>query len=488
MTNARSPLRRFTLVLLLLLLSANIASAQFRAGIQGTVTDPSGAPLPGAIVVVKSQETNVSREATTSEAGFYRVSSLPPGVYTVTVSLAGFKDRVVQDVRVSAEQVRGLDLTIELGGVEETVTVTAVGALQTENAEISGTLTTVEIQKLPQANRDPYELVRLTPGVFGLGARDAGGNSISFPNSSGPGGSNSLFDTENGVPVSANGQRITANSFQIDGVNVNSQAWGGRAIITPNQESVKEIRVLASTYSAENGRNSGAMVQVVSQNGTNEFHGSAVFKRNTPGLNAYQKWGGPHGEAPRRVDKRLSQFGGSLGGPIVKDKLFFFLSYEGVRQTRDTIAAAWVETPQFVDLVRSRRPNSIAARIFGVPDMTPPRVVNVLPRNCASLGLPDPRQCATLPGGLDIGSPAGALGQLVSDPTGGGLDGIPDIQFAEIRFPEKSNAQQFNARIDYQLTKDDLVAFSMYFVPVTNEFNASWAGQGRPVLDFTSAR
>ena len=107
-----------------------------------------------------------------------------------------------------------------------------------------------------------------------------------MPNQDGPGGSsNSVFATENQVPISANGQRVEANNFQLDGVTAMSQAWGGAAVVTPNQESVKEIRVSSSSYSAEFGRNTGAQIQVVSQNGTNLFHGSAVFKRNTPGLN-----------------------------------------------------------------------------------------------------------------------------------------------------------------------------------------------------------
>ena len=135
-----------------------------------------------------------------------------------------------------------------------------------------------------------------------------------MPNQDGPGGSsNSVFATENQVPISANGQRVEANNFQLDGVTAMSQAWGGAAVVTPNQESVKEIRVSSSSYSAEFGRNTGAQIQVVSQNGTNLFHGSAVFKRSTPGLNTEQQWGGPHGETPQRVNQRLSQTAASIG-------------------------------------------------------------------------------------------------------------------------------------------------------------------------------
>src|SRR6185436_16870872 len=147
---------------------------------------------------------------------------------------------------------------LEAGVISEVVTVQADNAgLQTEDPSLGKTISTDEILKLPQTGRDPYELARLTPGVFGAGARTSGGNSQGFPNTSGPGGSNSsIFQTENQVPISGNGQRISANNFQIDGSSVNSQTWGGAAVITPSQESVKEVQVTSSTYSAEDGRNS----------------------------------------------------------------------------------------------------------------------------------------------------------------------------------------------------------------------------------------
>ncbi len=117
------------------------------------------------------------------------------------------------------------------------------------------------------------------------------------------------------MQISANGQRLSANNFMIDGVSVNSFNWGGAALVTPNQESIKEVRVLSATYSAEDGRNSGAQVKVVSQNGTNDFHGSAFFKYNSPKLNAFNKFGGP-GAPPVRVNDYIRQFGGSIGGPL----------------------------------------------------------------------------------------------------------------------------------------------------------------------------
>jgi hypothetical protein len=449
----------------------NTAAAQFRAGIQGTVTDASGASVPGATVVVKNEETGVTNETVSGEAGFYRVSGLAPGRYRVAVSLSGFKEGVAEHVNVGAEEVRGLDLKLEAGDIKEAITVTASSAtLRTESAEIAGTLSTVEIQRLPQVGRDPYELVRLTPGVFGLGARSGTGDAVRLPNQQGPGGSNnSVFQTENQVPISANGQRVEGNNFQLDGVTAMSQAWGGAAVVTPNQESVKEIRVVSSTYSAENGRNTGATIQVVSQNGTNDFHGSAVFKRNTPGLNAYQKWGGPHGEAPQRVNQRLSQTAGSIGGPLRKSKAFFFFSYEGVRRHQNSLGTVWVETPELVAAIKSQRSNSIAAKVLSYPGMTP-RIVSVLETK-------------------DVGSLTGSLGQAVASANGGGLDGVADIQRVQIEGFNKTDARQFNARVDFSVTRNDMLAFSTYVVPNDTDFNEATGGNnGRPFGDFTSAR
>ncbi|MFL6215191.1 MAG: carboxypeptidase regulatory-like domain-containing protein, partial [Blastocatellia bacterium] len=244
---------------MLLLLVSLTASAQFKATIQGTVTDNSGAVVSGATVTVVNLETNKTTTTTTTDEGFYRVGGLPPGRYTVTAELTGFKRAVIENVTVQAEEPRGVDLKLEAGQVSEAVTVTAgneVAPLQTENADVTRAITRQEILRIPQVGRDPYELIRLAPGVFGSGARSGSGGSVGLPNTTGPGGSNnSIFQTENQVPISANGQRLSANNFMIDGVSVNSQTWGGAAIITPNQESVKEIQVLSSTYSGEDGRN-----------------------------------------------------------------------------------------------------------------------------------------------------------------------------------------------------------------------------------------
>src|ERR1051326_6341889 len=216
---------RYKLLLLLLCLSAVPSYAQFKASIQGTVTDAQGNAVVGAKVTVTNLATAISRDIVTNDQGFYRVPELAPGTYSVTVEASGFKKSFSQDVLVQAEEPRGFDVMLEVGAVTEQVTVAASAeGLQTEDANISGTLSQQQIERLPQFCRDPYELVRLSPGVFGDGARLGDGRSAGFPNgaganngSGGPGASNqSIFATENQQPISSDGQRVTANDYTID--------------------------------------------------------------------------------------------------------------------------------------------------------------------------------------------------------------------------------------------------------------------------------
>ncbi|MEP6923878.1 MAG: carboxypeptidase-like regulatory domain-containing protein, partial [Pyrinomonadaceae bacterium] len=192
-----------TFSLLLVVMLTTTAHAQFRAAVQGVVTDSAGAIVADAAVTLTSNETSRTQTTTSGSDGFYRFSSLAPGSYTLTAEKAGFKKQVFDDVAVSAENVQGFDVTLTAGGVSEVVTVTTEQpALETEDANIRKTITTEEVLRLPQAGRDPYELARLAPGVFGAGARGSGGASSNLPNTSGPGGSNvGIFATENQVQI-----------------------------------------------------------------------------------------------------------------------------------------------------------------------------------------------------------------------------------------------------------------------------------------------
>lgn len=487
--------RTFVSGLSILVLSISV-SAQFKAGIQGTVKDTSGALVPDATITLTNSETGKIQAAISNDEGFYRFTNLAPGKYKIKVEQTGYKQSTIDNVVVNAEGIQGIDLALEPGEVSANVTVDSdtVALLRTEDANVDRAITTQEVRQLPQNGRDPYELARLTPGVFGDGARAGNGTSVNLPNTTGPGGSNnSIFQTENQVPISANGQRLSANNFTIDGVSVNSYNWGGAAIVTPNQEAVKEIRVLSASYSAEDGRNSGAQIKVVSANGGNDVHGSAFFKYNSPKLNAFNKYGGPRA-APVRVNDYVRQFGGSIGGPLPlphfgeggpttfwgKNKSFFFFSYEGLRNNVTNTSIAFVETPEYRQLVQQLRPDSVTARVLSASGMTP-RIINVLPQTCGNFGN-DPTRCRVVAGGLDIGSPTGARGQYVASAQGGGFDGVPDIQQVQFELPGRNEGNQYNLRLDFTPNSSDSFTFSTFLTSLNNLGSDGGAG-GRPIAD-----
>src|SRR5712691_1439728 len=265
---------RFLLISTILTFVSSSALAQYGASLEGTVTDKSGAVISGATVTVTDQATSVSHSTVTGPSGFYRITGLPPGGYRVDVEAASFKKSSRSDIQVGSEAASAANVTLENGSTTETVEVTsAAPPLQTEDANVQGTISQIEVESLPEINRDPYELLRLAPGVFGDGARLGDGRSSGFPNgsggnggSAGPGGSNTaIFQVENQQPISANGMRVTSNDYLVDGVGVNSLEWGGAAVITPSIESVQEITVLSNDYDASDGRSSGAHIKTVTK-------------------------------------------------------------------------------------------------------------------------------------------------------------------------------------------------------------------------------
>src|SRR6266487_6071305 len=177
------PVRLF-LCGIFLFLAAATASAQFKAGVQGTVTDSTGGLVPEAKITLTNTETNQTQEALTSGEGFYRFTGLAPGKYKLLAEKAGFKKQILENVVVGAEAVQGVNIVLTTGEVSESVTITTetTQILETENANVSRALSTQEIRQLPQNGRDPYELLRLTPGIFGDGARGSNGSAVNLPN------------------------------------------------------------------------------------------------------------------------------------------------------------------------------------------------------------------------------------------------------------------------------------------------------------------
>ncbi len=484
-----------TLFAALLIGLAPALHAQFSATLSGTVTDPTGAVVPNATVVLTNPATHGQKTTSTSASGFYSFAELQPGTYTVTVSAQGFRSQTFAAVGVSAELPRGLNVRLQVGSAGETVTVSGnqTPILNTSNADIATTISSREVTRLPTFGRDPYELLRTSVGITGEGARSGSGGAIQLPNNQSQNQSNyGIFQTENQIQISAAGQRVTSNTYDIDGVSVDSLLHGGSAVVTPSIESVDQMTVKASNYDATLGYNVGAHVLTVTKSGANDLHGSAFFQYDEPGLNAYQPYGGPTSTPgvfarPTRDDLQQREWAASLGGPILKNKLFWFASYEEAKSTLQSFSETYVPTPQWYAGLASARPSGLVASTLSKP-LGQARVYAVLPGSCTALQT----ECAPAGNGFDVGSFGGADGQYLSTTntdgtpaspnlyTGAGLDGVPDLEFAQIDTPSQYRGVQLHERTDWFITPRDQL-FGEIFTQKLDQM--SYDSQGGAALD-----
>ena len=483
--------RNFSLITLLAVTFLVIAAqAQFRASLRGTVTDSQGAVVPGATVTLVNTDTNNTMVSTSDANGIYDFNALSPAPYRITVEKEGFDKKVLEHVQIIPEQLNSLNLQLDLGQVQTTVTVSGTTqALDTETATLSGTITSNQIQHMPSFNRDVFQLAQLAPGVFGDASQNGGGGSYTLPGAQGVSGSGNtaagVFQIENAPQIQSAGGQELANSVTIDGISTVSAVWGGASVITPSEDSVQDMKVVSNNYDAENGRFSGAQIQVTSKGGTNQLHGSAFFKASRPGLNAYQAWNGTNSDNPgtpaerglNRNDARFNNYGGSLGGPILKNKVFAFFNWETSPLTEVATAQGWYETSQFDSSAAPA--GSVASTYLTFPGNAVSGG-SILSKSCVNIGLIEGVNCNTEPGGLDVGSPL-KTGLGLQDLTyggsptapgvGGGLDGIPDIAFFNSLNPTTVSQSQYNGRLDADVTGKDRISFTIYWVPTeTTDF------------------
>lgn len=486
MSSSTSSALRTVSMFVCILLFASLAQAQYRASLRGTVTDTQGLVVPGATVTLVDTDTNRTIVSTSDSNGIYNFNALSPSNYRITVEHPGFNKKVLEHVQIIPEQLNSLDLQLEVGQVVETVTVSdTTQALDTETATVSGTITSNQIQHMPSFNRDVFQLAQLAPGVFGDASQGGGGGSFNLPGNQGPGGTaggaGGIFETENGPQIQNGGGQYETNSITVDGISTVSAVWGGTSIITPSEDSVGDMKVVSNSYDAENGRFSGAQIQVTSKSGSNQVHGSAFFKASRPGLNAYQRWNGvgsdnpgtPQSRGLNRDENRFNQYGGSLGGPIWKNHIFGFFSWETSPLKAVSTSQGWYETSQFASSAAAS--GSIAAKYLSFPGAGV-AANGIIARTCASVALVEGVNCATVSGGLDLGSPLKtglgrqdlSYGGNSNTPgTGGGLDGIPDLAYFNSLNPTTTSQSQYNGRVDADLTQKDRLGFTIYWVPVT---------------------
>ncbi|MGA7849628.1 MAG: TonB-dependent receptor [Terriglobales bacterium] len=336
--------RIVALVVVVLCLTAVSYAQLTSATLVGSVRDQGGAIIVGATVTVRNLATNETRSDVTTAAGLYRISDLPAASYEVRAEKPGFKTTLTSDVTLHVGETTHVDLTLSVGMVKETVEVQDVPVLV--NTEDSGTTNIVEekqVEELPLVRRNIYQLPVLEPGTAPT--------RILMPTYY----NNSVYD----MGFISYGKNIRSANFMLDGAPNNDNGLGGIPAVAPILDAVQEFQVSTNDFAREFGRNFGADINIATKSGTNNLHGSTwEFIRNTA-VNARNYF-----DLSKPSPVIQNQFGFTVGGPIRKDKTFWFLAYEGFREVRGTTRDVQVETPQLRSYVAANFPNSVANYLF----------------------------------------------------------------------------------------------------------------------------
>ncbi|MBA3639516.1 MAG: TonB-dependent receptor [Acidobacteria bacterium] len=337
------------------------AYAQATGTISGLVTDQTGGVMPGVAVEVTNTDTNQTRSAVTGTDGFYTVPLLQPGPYGVKATLQGFRVTLREGVRVTVESTSRVDLALTVGGLEESVKVTADAPLvETASASLGTVIDQKKIVELPLNGRNFTQLGTLIPGV--VAPPPALGGAAGDATPGGFGATTSGF--------SVNGMRNQSNNFLLDGAS-NNDTFNTGFVMRPPPDAIQEFKIQTHSYSAEYGRNSGSVVNVVTKAGTNVLHGAAWEFNRDDALQARNFFAPATPEKPKL---KQNQFGAALGGPLVRDRMFGFGYYEGYRQTRGNTANILV-------LTEAQRAGNFGSTTIRDPLTGQPFPNNTIPQN-----------------------------------------------------------------------------------------------------------
>lgn len=313
-------LRKLSLfcVALIMLTSLGLAQSKDYGTFMGTVFDTEGTPLPGVSVTAKNTQMGLTQSTFTNRDGQYRIEKLPRGIYNLTAAIQGFKSLIKEGLELMIGAELKINFNLEAGKIEQEVTVVGVSPMvETTRAQVSTVITEKEFLSYPQGNRDYTSLIAYAPGTL-------------------PGAGRSGY--------AINGQRGSSNNFMIDGIDNNDNGTATNAVTTLPPESIQEFRLVSNNFSAEYGRNSGGVINAVMKSGTNEVHGSAwIFHRGDSSLFQTEDW-----LAHDLPPYKRYQYGGTIGGPIIKDKTFFFLTFEGIWQDDESRTPYLFFTPSAI--------------------------------------------------------------------------------------------------------------------------------------------
>jgi carboxypeptidase family protein len=322
-------LHRLSLVAFLALLVAMPAYAQKITGtIRGTVTDPTGAIIAGAKVTVKNEDTGLSRSSTTSSAGIFSFAELPVGSYRVEVEHPGFKAEVRSKITLNVADTRAVDIQLATGDISEVVNVEVPAvAVKTVGADVSGLVTGPEVRALPLNGRNFMQLTMLQPGVTGLDGLNTIDKGLA-----------------GGSDMAVSGGSVTSNLWMVDGANNNDVGSNRTILVYPSVDAIEEFKIQRNNYGAEFGQAGGAQINLVTRGGTNEFHGSGYWfgRRDQWNSTDFFLKQANQEKAPLKWD----DYGGTFGGPIIKDKLHFFVSLEWNKDKRNEVRTSFVPTAE----------------------------------------------------------------------------------------------------------------------------------------------
>ncbi len=433
------------LAVLAQLIAGSIARGQATTSIRGTVTDGSGGYVGGASVTLTNPESKIARTATTGDEGGYQFLFLPPGTYTLDVTATGFQKYEQTGLQLLVNTPVTVNVQLKVGGGKETVTVTAEEpALNLVDASIGNSFDEIQVRDIPLEGRNVPDLLSLQAGVAYTGNRIGDKDQ----------------DTRNG---SVNGARSDQSNVTLDGVDVNDQSNGYAftSVLPVTQDSVQEFRVTTTNYGADQGQGSGAQVALITKSGTNTFHGSAYENlRNTiTSANDYLvkqselNIGAPN--KPLKLNRNI--FGASVGGPLRKDRLFFFTNYEGTREREEQRAERVIPTPSLCQGIFRYQYVDPTTGAIKVLSLTPSDLVNLDPRSRPNTYAPG-TPAGIDPAMLDVTNHTGYLdrtfcaGKTVTNDLSAG-DGLNYAGFV-FRAPTSLDNDVFIARVDYRLTAD----------------------------------
>ena len=429
--------KRISILPTLLFILVAPAFAQFSSGIEGTVRDTSGALIAGAKVTLTDTRLGVGKDVITSQAGHFRIDSIASSTYLVQVDASGFKVWEQKDLVLQVGEIRTLAPTLQVGAASSQVTVSAAEAsVNLTSATTGSVISETTLHETPLSGQNVFSLAALTPGMTGIGANQADNYTNEYP-----------------ININAAGLRQEENGYMIDGATSNSPGRGGATSISLNPEIVQSMDVRTNDFDAQKGRNGGATVNVFTNSGSNDFHCTLDYYFLNNSLSARQEF-----QASIPTFQR-NEMGATIGGPIIKNKLFFYAGLDVLRSSNVTSGQSTFETQDFLNYAKTHYPNDLATEVL---ELSPPSVY-------PTTGLKTVAE-------LEAATPG------YFAPPAGIPAGLEAVGTANYSYSVPKNGYQWSVRVDDYLSKTDRI-----YVEGIRDSDTSGGYTARPAVDDAEA-